>query len=208
MGGTFDPIHCGHLEGASAAETALGLTELLVVPSNVPPHRPPPAASSYHRFAMVSLAVAGRPGWRASDLELRDNARSFTSTTFRACTDKAAPAGCAIVSAARSPRSRARLLSAILDSRGWRSSSDRRRRNVACRRMVVRDRRQHREPSIILLDAPTPDVINCDPQRRLRVNQSQAAPRLYGNIEQHGLYSSTPERRARPLAPAAGRLHG
>jgi nicotinate-nucleotide adenylyltransferase len=68
MGGTFDPIHCGHLEAASAVETLLGLTGLLVVPSNVPPHRPLPAASSYHRFAMVSLAVAGRPGLSTSDL--------------------------------------------------------------------------------------------------------------------------------------------
>ena len=83
LGGTFDPIHCGHLDVGSAAETALGLTELLVLPSHIPPHRPQPLASSYHRFAMVALAVAGRSRWRASDLELRSAARSYTSETLQ-----------------------------------------------------------------------------------------------------------------------------
>lgn len=86
MGGTFDPIHCGHLDAADAAAHALNLTELLVVTSHVPPHRPAPIASSYHRFAMTALAVAGRRGWQASDLELRDSApgtRSFTSATLQ-----------------------------------------------------------------------------------------------------------------------------
>src|SRR2546430_15285788 len=82
LGGTFDPIHCGHVDAARAAETALGLTELLIVPSHIPPHRPQPAASAYHRFAMIALAVLGRPHWRASDLELRAAEPSFTSATL------------------------------------------------------------------------------------------------------------------------------
>ena len=45
---------------ARAAESALGLTEIVVIPSNIPPHRPQPVASSYHRFAMVALAIGGR----------------------------------------------------------------------------------------------------------------------------------------------------
>src|SRR5437763_10868076 len=82
LGGTFDPIHCGHVDAARAAETALGLTELLIVPSNIPPHRPQPIASVYHRFAMVALTALGRPHWRASDLELRAAEPSFTSATL------------------------------------------------------------------------------------------------------------------------------
>ena len=82
LGGTFDPIHCGHVDAAHAAAAALGLTDLIVVPSFIPPHRPQPIASSYHRFAMVALAVAGRRGWRASDLELRAEGPSYTSATL------------------------------------------------------------------------------------------------------------------------------
>jgi len=88
MGGTFDPIHWGHLETGFAAETALKLHRLLVITSNVPPHRETPHASSYHRFAMVSLAVAGRNGWRASDLELRLRTESFTADTLKQFHDR------------------------------------------------------------------------------------------------------------------------
>ena len=83
LGGTFDPIHCGHLDVASAAHAALGLTDVLVLPSSIPPHRPLPDASSHHRFAMVALAVHGRRGWRAGDLELVDVSRSYTADTLR-----------------------------------------------------------------------------------------------------------------------------
>ena len=82
LGGTFDPIHWGHLEAAFAAETALNLMRVMVVPSSLPAHRPQPHASSFHRFAMVALAVGGRAGWRASDLELRDESQSYTSATL------------------------------------------------------------------------------------------------------------------------------
>ena len=82
LGGMFDPIHCGHLDAAAAAQQALRLDEMLVLPSNIPPHRAQPVASTYHRFAMVALAIAGRAGWRAVDLELRETAPSYTSRTL------------------------------------------------------------------------------------------------------------------------------
>ena len=83
LGGMFDPIHCGHLDVGSAAEQALNLTAMLVLPSNIPPHRPQPVASSHHRFAMAAMAIAGRRGWRALDLELRQDVPSYTSDTLR-----------------------------------------------------------------------------------------------------------------------------
>lgn len=83
LGGMFDPIHSGHLDVGAAAQRMLDLTQVLVLPSNLPPHRPQPVASSHHRFAMAALAVAGRPGWRAVDLELRGAERSYTSDTLR-----------------------------------------------------------------------------------------------------------------------------
>src|SRR5437762_9462162 len=82
LGGTFDPIHCGHLDVADAAHAALGLDQMLVITSNIPPHRPQPLASPYHRFAMTAMAVAGRAGWIADDLELRVGAPSYTSGTL------------------------------------------------------------------------------------------------------------------------------
>jgi nicotinate-nucleotide adenylyltransferase len=82
LGGTFDPIHAGHLDAARAARVALGLGEVVFVPARVPPHREAPRASVFHRFAMASLAVAGEPGFRVSDMELRAEGPSFTAHTL------------------------------------------------------------------------------------------------------------------------------
>jgi nicotinate-nucleotide adenylyltransferase len=70
LGGTLDPIHCGHLDAAVAARDVLGLECVLVLPSRVPPHRHQPLASPYHRFAMAALAVNGVDRLRASDEEV------------------------------------------------------------------------------------------------------------------------------------------
>lgn len=84
LGGTFDPIHLGHLAVADAASAALALTEVLVIPSNHPPHRrTEPQASGYHRFAMVALAVMEKPRLITSDVELLADSRSYTSVTLR-----------------------------------------------------------------------------------------------------------------------------
>ena len=82
LGGTFDPIHYGHLDVGDAAQTALGLSRMYVVTANVPPHRRQPVASPFQRYAMVVLAVGQRPGWRASDMELRLEGPSYTSDTL------------------------------------------------------------------------------------------------------------------------------
>src|SRR5262245_61535326 len=82
LGGTFDPIHNGHLGGADAAEKGLGLTRVYLVTASVPPHRRQPVASPFQRYAMVVLAVGHRPNWRASDMELRLDGPSYTSDTL------------------------------------------------------------------------------------------------------------------------------
>jgi nicotinate-nucleotide adenylyltransferase len=85
LGGTFDPIHVGHLSAAQAASSVLALDEVLFIPSHQPPHRAPqPRASTFHRFAMVALAVGAHPRFAASDLELRSPGPSFTAVTLRA----------------------------------------------------------------------------------------------------------------------------
>jgi nicotinate-nucleotide adenylyltransferase len=84
LGGTFDPIHLGHLEAATAAERALSLDRVLLLPSRTPPHRTAePRASVFHRFAMAALAVAER-GMVVSDLEVRRDGPSFTALTLEA----------------------------------------------------------------------------------------------------------------------------
>jgi nicotinate-nucleotide adenylyltransferase len=83
LGGTFDPIHRGHLAAAGTALRALKLERVLFVPSSIPPHRPtPPLASEFHRFAMVTLALSGYSAYEASDIELRMGGLSYTSRTL------------------------------------------------------------------------------------------------------------------------------
>jgi len=83
FGGTFDPIHIGHLDCANAARNALALDEVLFVPSHAPPHRSAdPRATSFHRFAMVALATGSLPGARASDVELLRTGTSYTYETL------------------------------------------------------------------------------------------------------------------------------
>lgn len=70
FGGTFDPIHSGHLEAAMSAADAHALDRVLVVPSGVPPHKPDACRASYdHRFRMVELACASDPRLVPSRLE-------------------------------------------------------------------------------------------------------------------------------------------
>ncbi|RPI52694.1 MAG: nicotinate (nicotinamide) nucleotide adenylyltransferase [Acidobacteria bacterium] len=84
LGGTFDPIHLGHLEAASAARRALSLDRVLLLPSRTPPHRSTePRASAFHRFAMAALAAADYD-MAVSDLELRREGPSYTALTLEA----------------------------------------------------------------------------------------------------------------------------
>jgi nicotinate-nucleotide adenylyltransferase len=84
LGGTFDPVHEGHLAAAEAACASLALDRVLLVPSHLPPHRPArPRASAFHRFAMIALAVGGHPRLAVSDAELRLPGPSFTADTLR-----------------------------------------------------------------------------------------------------------------------------
>ncbi|HET6201817.1 MAG TPA: nicotinate-nucleotide adenylyltransferase [Planctomycetota bacterium] len=82
-GGSFDPIHNGHVAVASAARDRGGLAQVLLVPAAAPPHKEGRVlAPAEHRLAMVVLAVEGRPGLEASDLEIRRGGRSYTVDTL------------------------------------------------------------------------------------------------------------------------------
>jgi nicotinate-nucleotide adenylyltransferase len=78
LGGTFDPIHYGHLRPAQEAIASLGLAELRLMPAYAPPHRAMPVASPAQRLRMVELAIDGLPGLITDDRELRRGGPSYT----------------------------------------------------------------------------------------------------------------------------------
>src|SRR5215467_7405066 len=84
VGGTFDPIHLGHVAMAEAGADCAGLDRVLLVPAGVPPHRGAATASAADRLAMVRIAAAGHPRLEVSDVELRRAGPSFTVDTLRA----------------------------------------------------------------------------------------------------------------------------
>ncbi|MHB8588217.1 MAG: nicotinate-nucleotide adenylyltransferase [Candidatus Dormibacteraceae bacterium] len=82
MGGTFDPVHVGHLGAARAAIACAHLDRVLFIPSAQPPHRAPASASAADRLEMVRLAVEGEPQFDVSDVEVRRGGRSYTVDTL------------------------------------------------------------------------------------------------------------------------------
>jgi len=84
LGGTFDPVHHGHLAVAEAVRQALALSSILFVPAFLPPHKPTYAISPFaHRAAMLDLAVADRSGFFVSRLEAERGGVSYSIDTLR-----------------------------------------------------------------------------------------------------------------------------
>ncbi|TDF96782.1 nicotinate-nucleotide adenylyltransferase [Paenibacillus piri] len=83
MGGTFDPIHIGHMIAAQCAYEQAGLSEVWFMPTNVPPHKQQATmASSGQRWEMVCRAVEGQPHFRPFDFELKKGGISYTFDTI------------------------------------------------------------------------------------------------------------------------------
>lgn len=82
FGGTFDPIHYGHLQTVEALARQVGLRQVTLLPNNVPPHRPQPEASAAQRVAMVELAIADRPLFNLDTRELARQTPSWTVETL------------------------------------------------------------------------------------------------------------------------------
>jgi nicotinate-nucleotide adenylyltransferase len=82
FGGTFDPIHFGHLRAALEIREALGLRELRLLPLNQAVHRAQPLADGALRLAMVRAALDGEPGMVADDRELRRPGGSYSVDTL------------------------------------------------------------------------------------------------------------------------------
>jgi len=83
LGGTFDPIHYGHLRLAEEMRELAGLQQIRFIPTGNPPHRDAPQVSALHRSAMVKLAIADHPDFVLDEREVRRAAKSFTVDTLR-----------------------------------------------------------------------------------------------------------------------------
>ena len=87
MGGTFDPVHYGHLLAAEAAREAAGLEEVWFIPAYLPPHKGNPHADAEARMGMLKAALEGIPEFMALDIELKRQGISYTIDTVRALTE-------------------------------------------------------------------------------------------------------------------------
>lgn len=83
IGGTFDPIHIGHLRLALEVSEQLSLKEMRFIPSATPPHRWQPVASAEHRLAMVKLAIQDTHEFGIDDREYRREGASYTVDTLK-----------------------------------------------------------------------------------------------------------------------------
>lgn len=82
LGGTFDPIHLGHLRLAEEACAALGLARVRLIPAGQPPHRGEPGSTAEDRLAMARLAIAGNAHLEIDDGEVRAQQKSYTILTL------------------------------------------------------------------------------------------------------------------------------
>lgn len=206
FGGTFDPIHRGHLDVAEAARRAFGLARVYFVPADLPPHRQAPKASAAHRFAMVALALAQTPAFLVSDLEMRTGEPSYTSVTLdRLAARGVDTRGSCLITGADAFQDIAswRDYPALLDrchmvvvSRPTRPASQLRDTLPSlAARMILADSSSvtplPATPSILLVDAPTAPVSSTDVRRRVAAGsplQGLVPAAVEEYIQKHGLY--------------------
>lgn len=92
LGGTFDPVHIGHLLAAEQAREILACDRVLLIPAGNPPHKPARVGAAYaDRVRMLEIALAGIDGLAVSTLEADEGAPSYTVGTLRRLRAKAGP---------------------------------------------------------------------------------------------------------------------
>lgn len=82
LGGTFDPVHCGHLRLALEMRELLELPAIVLMPARVPPHRPPPGVAANLRLRMLAAAIENVPELAIDERELRRDGPSYTVDTL------------------------------------------------------------------------------------------------------------------------------
>ena len=163
LGGTFDPIHYGHLRFAADVKAALDLAHVLVVPAGVPPHRAAPVAPAASRLAMVEFACAEFPGLVADGREVRRRGPSYTVTTLQELHDEdpSRPLGLLIGTDA---------LEGLASWHRWELL-------LTLSHLVVADR-----PGVSFDPQRLPDALRTQYERRLTTDASRLARTLAGAI--------------------------
>lgn len=206
LGGTLDPVHMGHLETVQAARHVLALTSVVLMPSRVPPHRANgPAASTFHRFAMAALAVNDLDDVRVSDEELATDGPSYTALTLERIGARGlnpsqiffitgSDAFAEIETWYRYPAV-LELAHFVVVSRPGAPVATLADRVPPLRGRMRETRRGDGippDPSVLLVDAATPDVSSTDIRRRVQEGESirgLVPPAVESHILRHRLYT-------------------
>ena len=190
VGGTFDPVHVGHIAMAEAGADCADLDRVLLVPSNVPPHRSAAVAPAADRLEMSRLAAAGHRRLEVSDIELRRPGPSYTVDTLRQLKTER-------------PDDELRLVlgwDAARDIGAWRSPDE----LMRLAGLVIVTRPGYSRPSpadlaaagidaarVVICDAQTPDVDSTDVRRLIEEGGSLEGfldPAVELHIRRRGLY--------------------
>jgi len=210
LGGTFDPIHYGHLVIAEDARACLRLRRVLFVPAHHPPHKPDSTYSSFeHRVRMTELGIAGNPSFELSLIEMRREGPSYTVDTLR---DLQAEL-----------RAEAELYFIVgMDSLGnlmeWHKPAE----LLTLCRLVVAERAGYRvdlpalkkalpglKSRLELIDTPELSISSTDLQRRVRLGlpiRYQVPPAVVRYVHEHRLYLD--DGKANPRERALGSSGG
>ena len=206
LGGTFDPVHAGHLDVARAAQHALDLERICLIPSRQPPHRPAPSASTADRLAMLRAATADDALFEISTIELDADGPSYTAHTLdrlaargtdtrAVCFITGADAFADISTWYQYPELLDRCHFAVVSRPGLPASALPVRLPALANRMRIADK-NHRyptttQPSIFLIDAPTAPVSSTDVRARIARGASIAGlvpEAVAAYIDAHHLY--------------------
>ncbi|MBR4443622.1 MAG: nicotinate-nucleotide adenylyltransferase [Clostridia bacterium] len=202
MGGTFNPIHNGHLAIARMAADELGLDEVLFLPDGEPPHKPAgELASGVSRFNMTALAVWGHAGFSVSDMEILRGGTTYTIDTLTEI-GKIRPGaslfyivGADALFTVGRWKDTERIAKLCQLAAAARPGQD--IRSVKAQAEILE--RAHGY-TVRLLSGPGPDVSSTEIRRRASSGESGATPREVADyIAQHGLYGA-------PLHPMTLRL--
>lgn len=182
LGGTFNPIHKGHLRLARQCRRRLKLNKVIFVPANIPPHKPNiNILPARQRYRMVVMAIKGCPYFKASDYEIKSGGTSYSVRTLKAFRKKFG--------------NKTKLFfltgsDSLAQIASWKDIG----RIVKLADFVVASRPGHKIrkfPGIRLISIPTLDISSTDIRRRIKKGLSVKKllpPAVYNHINKKGLY--------------------